>query len=60
MFFKSEAGTSSGPFALCTSKLESRAVTPSMVTVNGDISGKGQVSKGGIAVLSSFVKTDVK
>ena len=39
-FFKSVAGISSGPLALWTFKLASKAVTPSIVTLIGSISGK--------------------
>ena len=45
-FFSSEAGILSGPLALWIFKLESKAVTPAMVTSIDDISGKEWPSMG--------------
>ena len=59
-FFSSEAGIPSGPLALWIFKLESKVVTPSLVTLISDISGKGWPLREGTSNVSSVVKTDVK
>ena len=58
--FSSTVGISSGPFALCSLRLDSKLITPSFCMVTEEILGYMLQLRVGIVDVSSDVNTDVK